>query len=290
MNTDQLVSIVIPCYKMGKFIGDALESIGKQTYGNWEVIAVDDCGPEDGTQAIVESFAKSHPDHRVEFIRHEKNKGVSAARNTAIHAAEGKYLAFLDPDDFWGSSYLWSHVKNLESHDNTAVSYTSARLVDQEGVITGEIFGPDIIDLPESLYFQCLIIPSAVMAKRENVILCDGFDETPELQHAEDWDLWLRMIEKEMGFCYTSSAICFWRQHQGASTFDPAARRAREMALRKKHSVLLAHYNRNLLRQILYRVDHLEGKQKAFEGSLFFRLGRLLSSFFKKLMLRGKLR
>ena len=70
MYNEPLVSIIIPCYKMGKYIGEALESVGNQTYAHWEVIAVDDCGPEDGTKEIIESFAECHPQHRIEFIRH----------------------------------------------------------------------------------------------------------------------------------------------------------------------------------------------------------------------------
>ena len=60
-----LVSVIMPCYKMGRFIGEALESVGKQTYTNWEVIAVDDCGPEDGTRKAVEFFAKQFPNNRI---------------------------------------------------------------------------------------------------------------------------------------------------------------------------------------------------------------------------------
>lgn len=67
-----LVSVIMPCYKMGRFIGEALESVGKQTYTNWEVIAVDDCGPEDGTHKIVKDFASKHLDHRIEYIRHAR--------------------------------------------------------------------------------------------------------------------------------------------------------------------------------------------------------------------------
>ena len=94
-------SIIIPAYKMGRFIGEALASVGVQSCRDWEVIVVEDCGPEDGTEAIVRDFAKAHPNHRVEFIRHERNTGVSGARNTAIAAARGDFLAFLDPDNYW---------------------------------------------------------------------------------------------------------------------------------------------------------------------------------------------
>ena len=88
-----LVSVIIPCYKTGRFIGEALESVGKQSYLNWEVLAVDDCGPEDGTREAVKAFAANHPDQRVEYIRHDCNRGVSAARNTGIRAARGSVVA-----------------------------------------------------------------------------------------------------------------------------------------------------------------------------------------------------
>jgi glycosyltransferase involved in cell wall biosynthesis len=79
-----LVSVIIPAYKMGQFIGEALDSVGAQTYPYWEVIVVDDAGPEDGTRAAVKAFAAKHPEHRIDYIRHETNQGVSAVRNTAF--------------------------------------------------------------------------------------------------------------------------------------------------------------------------------------------------------------
>jgi glycosyltransferase involved in cell wall biosynthesis len=68
--------VILPCYKTGQFIGEALESVGVQTYTNWEVIAVDDCGPEDGTRGAVEAFAAKFPDHRILYHRHKLNAGA----------------------------------------------------------------------------------------------------------------------------------------------------------------------------------------------------------------------
>ena len=286
MNNNLLVSVIIPCYKMGGYIAEALESIGKQTYENWEVIAVDDCGPEDGTREIVESFAADQPQHRVEYIRHKENGGVSKARNTGIHAAGGKYLAFLDPDDFWGSSYLALHVKALDSDPEIAVSYTGARMVDERGADTKQLFESGLIqcqNFPQSLYINCFIIPSAVVARSENVQSCGGFDEAAEMQHVEDWDLWLRMLKEDMQFIYTESAECFWRRHPEASTANTAAARSREEVLRNKHREQLDRYSRDLMRTTLLRIDGLDGKQRAFEGSVLFRLGRILSNIFSKL-------
>jgi teichuronic acid biosynthesis glycosyltransferase TuaG len=289
MNNEPLVSIIIPCYKMGKYIGEALDSVGKQAYENWEVIVVDDCGPEDGTTEIVEAFATSHLEHQIELIRHEGNRGVSAARNTAIHKARGQLLAFLDPDDKWGPKYLMSHVRKLESDPDIAASYTGAKMIDEKGVATGYLFQPNDAQskgLPESLCFNCFIIPSMVLARKESVISCGGFDEAPEMQHVEDWDLWLRMMEDGSRFSYTPSAGCFWRRHPGASSADKVASKSREEVLRKKHSELLARYSRKLLLQTLQRIEQLEVKQRAYEGSVFFRAGRAITSCVKTLMRR----
>jgi len=94
-----LVSVIIPAYKMGRYVRSALDSVAAQHNDNWEVIVVEDCGPEDGTEAIVRDFAKAHPDHRVEFIRHERNSGVSGARNTAITEAKGECAALRDRNE-----------------------------------------------------------------------------------------------------------------------------------------------------------------------------------------------
>ena len=66
----------MPCYKMGRFIGEALESVGKQTYTNWEVLAVDDCGPEDGTREAVEGFAKQFPNNGIIYHTDTKKTAV----------------------------------------------------------------------------------------------------------------------------------------------------------------------------------------------------------------------
>jgi|GEM_PF-6735583 len=110
-----LISVIIPAFKMGQFIGEALESIGEQTYPHWEVIVVDDAGPEDGTRATVEAFAAKYTGHRVEYIQHDTNQGVSVARRTAFEAARGEFIAFLDADDVFIPEKLAKQIKVLEN-------------------------------------------------------------------------------------------------------------------------------------------------------------------------------
>ena len=96
--SDKLVSIIMPTYNCGKFIGRTIESVQAQTYSNWEIIIVDDCST-DGTKEVVEEYAKT--DARIKYHALEKNSGAAVARTRAMQLAEGAYMAFLDSDDIW---------------------------------------------------------------------------------------------------------------------------------------------------------------------------------------------
>ena len=95
------VSVLIPTYNRAYIISDALDSVLKQTYRDFEIIIVDD-GSSDGTRDVVEGFRSE----KIRYLRHALNRGCSAAYNTGISAAEGELVAFLDSDDIWKGDYL----------------------------------------------------------------------------------------------------------------------------------------------------------------------------------------
>src|SRR5580704_3877442 len=111
--TEKLISVIMAAFNAEQYIGQALESVGSQTYQNWEILVTND-GGTDGTSRIVAEFAQrtSRP---VRVIEHEQNSGLSAARNTAMRAAKGDYIAFLDADDFWLPDHLESVCAPLAS-------------------------------------------------------------------------------------------------------------------------------------------------------------------------------
>jgi glycosyltransferase involved in cell wall biosynthesis len=225
MTNKPLISIVIPCFKMGAYIGEALESVGKQSYTHWEVIAVDDCGPEDGTQAIVESFAASHPDHRVEFTRLEQNGGVSVARNAGIKAAKAEVLAFLDPDDIWTQDHLERHMLAREGKDEPLMVTASKVGIFQDGngLQVDMLWGYSAWEqqvFPLSLAMRNAMNPSASLVPKALVESVGGFDEDRALQHTEDWDLWLRLVEAGAEFVFVNEMTGYYRQHAGAGTAD----------------------------------------------------------------------
>lgn len=108
-------SVIIPVYNVEKEIRQCLDSIKNQTYGDFEVLCVDDCG-QDSSMAIVKEFADT--DDRFKILTHEHNKGVSAARNTALDAASGEYILFVDSDD-WIELNALETVKNVFDQSNT---------------------------------------------------------------------------------------------------------------------------------------------------------------------------
>jgi teichuronic acid biosynthesis glycosyltransferase TuaG len=94
--SQELVSIIMPTYKCGRFIGKSIESVQAQTYQNWELIIVDDCSG-DGTVDIVLAYKKE--DDRISIYQNSTNSGAAVTRNVALKNAKGRWIAFLDSDD-----------------------------------------------------------------------------------------------------------------------------------------------------------------------------------------------
>jgi glycosyltransferase involved in cell wall biosynthesis len=100
--TESLISIIVPCYKVEKYIHNCIKSVLHQSYVNWELILIDDGSP-DCCGEICDEYAKM--DDRISVI-HKKNGGLSSARNAGLDIVSGEYVSFLDSDDFWHPDYL----------------------------------------------------------------------------------------------------------------------------------------------------------------------------------------
>lgn len=112
-----MVSIILPVFNAERFLSQCLDSILRQTYQDWELIAVDD-GSKDGSMEILKSYEKR--DNRIHIIS-KKNEGVSIARNIALKHAHGDYIYFVDSDDIVMSEALMILVKAMESNKTTFV-------------------------------------------------------------------------------------------------------------------------------------------------------------------------
>ena len=216
---EPLVSIVIPSYRMGKFVRQALQSIGEQTYGNWEVILVDDCGPEDGTREALQEFQEKHPTRRVQYLSNEKNEGCGESRNVAMRAANGEYYAFLDPDDCWAPEYLVDGMLCMSSKD---LCIQGVMITDEAGVDQGPRMENRMNDLigafPTSLMAENFLLPSATLIRRRVIMAVGEFKNREALIYAADWDFYLRCVAAGMRFGFLRKHNCRYRKHDEAAT------------------------------------------------------------------------
>ncbi len=135
---DRHVSVVMPLYNAEHLLRRPVESVLAQSHGDLELVVVDD-GSTDGGADIVDDYARG--DARVRLVRGGRNGGVAAARNRAIGLARGRYVAFLDSDDWWHPDKLSRQLAALDAHD-AAIAYASYQRVAEDGGLLGVVEPP----------------------------------------------------------------------------------------------------------------------------------------------------
>ncbi len=184
---DSLVSIITPAFNAGRFIAETIASVQAQTYDQWEMIVVDD-GSRDNTCEVVEALAKE--DGRIRLLRLTINSGPAIARDTALQAARGRYIAFLDSDDLWLPEKLDRQL-NFMQRRGVAFSYTQYRGISE----TGEACGRLIVVPPSLDYHQLLkntaIATLTVMIDREKTGPLEMINT-----NYDDYALWLHLLKK----------------------------------------------------------------------------------------------
>jgi glycosyltransferase involved in cell wall biosynthesis len=129
------VSVVVPSYNRPDVLLESLSSIEDQTYDDIEVVVVDDASSTP-VEEVLDGFRSDFP-YPLTVIRHDTNKGASAARNTGIQESEGEFVAFLDDDDMWEKGKMKKQVDRLHrAGDDAGVAYTGMRIVDGSGDTT----------------------------------------------------------------------------------------------------------------------------------------------------------
>lgn len=131
-----VVSIIIPCYKVEKYVEQCIRSIISQTYDNIEIIPVDDGSP-DNTPYILDKL--SQEDNRINVI-HKQNAGVSAARNSGLNVATGDYVVFVDGDDFLAKDYVEYMLQLSNINDSDFVLSQNCFMSEAERQIKNDFF------------------------------------------------------------------------------------------------------------------------------------------------------
>jgi glycosyltransferase involved in cell wall biosynthesis len=182
------VSVTMPVYNGERFVGQAIESILRQTYRELELIVVDD-GSTDATPRILAAYAAS--DDRI-VVHTQENAGYVAALNTAAAIGQGELLARLDADDVAEPSRLRRQVDFLDAHPDVAVVGGSLLVIDATGrPFYLATYPPEASDIRAALAHRTPLAHPTVLMRRRVFDAVGGY--RTGFPHAEDYDLWLRI-------------------------------------------------------------------------------------------------
>lgn len=187
--TRPVVSIITPVFNAAPWLAEMLESVRNQTYSEWEHILVDD-GSTDESNQIIERAAAA--DARLRLLRMAENGGPARARNLAIEAARGRYLAFLDADDLWLKRKLELCLQFMRQNELPFI-YHAFRYLSSDGERTGAL-----VRGPAKLTYRTLHTRRGIGDCMSVMIDHEAIPDFRFLAHEskthEDWQAWLRLI------------------------------------------------------------------------------------------------
>lgn len=178
------VSIIIPCYNLGQYLDEAIHSVMKQTFTDWELIIIDDGSTEPETKKVLARI--NYP--KTKLIR-THNQGLPVARNTAIKQAHGEYIACLDADDYYAPTFLEKTVAVLDQdrdhHLGMVTTWIQTYGVKSEVWQTGG-YDPILLATRNVLHVASLF-------RRECWEKVNGYSESLKIGY-QDWDFWIKII------------------------------------------------------------------------------------------------
>ncbi len=200
-NSPPLVTAIVLCYNHSRFVTQALDGVKAQTYGNIQLLVMDDRSTDDSVQVIERWIAENSVE--CTFVRHEKNMGLCRSLNEAVSLSRGEYIELVAADDVWLPHKTAMQVELLEKLPRTTgVAYTDALQIDEAGNVLPKRFiedhrrsltTPPQGNINETLWRGNFIPAMATLVRAEVYKIVGGYDETLAY---EDWDFWLRVSRK----------------------------------------------------------------------------------------------
>ncbi|MBZ5560743.1 MAG: glycosyltransferase family 2 protein, partial [Acidobacteriia bacterium] len=251
------VSVIIPCYNLGAYLDEAVQSVLSQTCQDFEIVIVDDGSTDAQTQALLADYQR--PKTRVIRIAHA---GVSEARNVAIANATAPFVCALDADDRLAPTFLEKSVRALDEDPSIAFVSSWLRTFGDEAWE----WKPERCDLPTLLWEQTVL--TAALIRREVVVAVGGYDTNMPVQGGEDWDFWLTVAERGYRGVILREVLFDYRRRPGSlstiSWYGPGHLPLAKHRIAKHAETYRAHLFDVLLKQdaeiapLLRRNDELE--------------------------------
>lgn len=232
MKTRPCVSIIVPAFNLENYIDKTLESIVQQTFLDWEALVIDD-DSSDNTSKIIKRWTLR--DERIRFLRNQKSKGPSGARNTGIDNARGQWVAFLDGDDMFERNALESRIeaakanpscrfisgdfKNLSEGDTSGKPFSETNVYWRECLHgDGDLqTAPRLIYDPIQLFLKAsLTCTDCVMVHTQLLRDLSGFNES--FKTAEDNHLWMRLAASVDNMLFVPKSMAYYRKRADSLT------------------------------------------------------------------------
>lgn len=225
------LSVILPIYNADRYLGESIDSILRQTYRDFELLALDD-GSTDDSLKLLREFAAQ--DSRIIVIS-RKNLGLVATLNEGLAIAQAPLIARMDADDIAVPERFAQQVAYMQNYPQCVALGSAIRFIDQHGTPGAEASYPRSSEVMRRLISEgSMLAHPAVMMRKNAAVKAGGY--RPAFQHAEDYDLWLRMAEigtidnlPEVLLLYRQHSQQVSTKHAFAQTFGTAV--ARSMAL-----------------------------------------------------------
>ena len=201
-----LVSIITPIYNCEKYISKTLDSVLSQTYGNWEMLLVDDCSPDASASIVMQYQAQ---DSRFKYIKLPQNAGAAVARNVGLEKAQGRFIAYLDADDIWMPTKLERQLDFMIKND-VVFSCCDYEKIENDGTSLNKV-----VHMPRTITYNQLlrntiiqtvgVIVDTKYVSRDLLIM-------PNIRRGQDSATWLQILRNGVKFVGQNEVLAQYRR------------------------------------------------------------------------------
>ena len=238
-----VISVVMPVYNGEKYLREAVESVLKQSFSDFEFIIIDD-GSMDKTEEII----KSYNDQRIVYIKNSENLGLAKSFNIGVRAAQGKFITRMDADDISVLGRFQEQLIFLKNHADVDLVGSSVILIKENGKILKKVRRPiNHIDIKWSALFSVPVIHPTAMCRSE-IFKNNLYDES--FYNSEDYELFSRLLfTTQTRFANISRPLLFYRTSGFTPKLggDKRANSARNAIKNIEHYLQLSSHEKDIL-------------------------------------------
>ena len=271
-------SVIIPAYNREKELPRCIESVLKQTYRDFEIIIVDN-GSTDNTKKVAQAYMVKSD--MVRYFWQENTGSPAGSRNTGIKYAVGKWIAFLDSDDYWYNTKLEEVRQKIDilPDEYIAISHYEDKEVDGKNIVTLE-HGKNLSNLPykELLLGGNSLSTSAMVVRRDKLLEVGLFDTRRDYFAVEDYDMWMKLSKiGKFAYIYKSLGVFSVSGNNMSGNIELINNNLKELVL--NHIDTLAVNNKEKLKKIHgARIDYYKGRAYQLNGQMLKAIPILLKS------------